>query len=1152
MKVAAILACAITVVFGSIIDLDLDVDLACTLNTVEKIFAHKYCDMYNECSNETIIERKCSKDFLFNIVTLECDWSYNVDCSGRNMSESNSEQTESPESDDENNDVSCNCDPAEAPEICARSGSNGVLVAHEDCTRLYKCSGGQPVTMRCPKSTFYNPYVKQCDWPENVDCSNRTIPEIEDDDNNGNDNNNDNDDDGVITDNHDTPDPWKMCAQNNTDGVLIPHEYCNWFYSCSGGQPISKACSRGLCWNPNKNHCDWPEKVDCGNKTISEPEPVDSDGNDNNDADEEASDNHDTPDPWKMCAQDDSDGALIPHEYCNWFYTCSSGQPIAKACSRDLCWNPNKNQCDWPGNVNCGNKTISEPEPVDSDGNDNNDADEEASDNHDTPDPWKMCAQDDSDGALIPHEYCNWFYTCSSGQPIAKACSRDLCWNPNKNQCDWPGNVNCGNKTISEPEPVDSDGNDNNDADEEASDNHDTPNPWKMCAQDDSDGALIPHEYCNWFYTCSSGQPIAKACSRDLCWNPNKNQCDWPGNVNCGNKTISEPEPVDSDGNDNNDADEEASDNHDTPDPWKMCAQDDSDGALIPHEYCNWFYTCSSGQPIAKACSRDLCWNPIKNQCDWPGNVNCGNKTISEPEPVDSDGNDNNDVDEEASDNHDTPDPWKMCAQDDSDGALIPHEYCNWFYTCSSGQPIAKACSRDLCWNPNKNQCDWPGNVNCGNKTISEPEPVDSDGNDNNDADEEASDNHDTPDPWKMCAQDDSDGALIPHEYCNWFYTCSSGQPIAKACSRDLCWNPNKNQCDWPGNVNCGNKTISEPEPVDSDGNDNNDADEEASDNHDTPDPWKMCAQDDSDGALIPHEYCNWFYTCSSGQPIAKACSRDLCWNPNKNQCDWPGNVNCGNKTISEPEPVDSDGNDNDDENDDGEIKGPIYDNPAEAATVCAQNNTNGVLVAHQNCDEFYICNLYAPVAMRCADGLHFNPYKGRCDWPENVDCGDRVIPERNNTQSEGDSEGSCKNCNPGEAPEICAREGSNGALIAHENCNQYYKCYAGVPNVLRCMNTLMFDPIKGWCDWPEQVDCAGRITSNDEDSGNDNPAKASEICARAGSDGVLVAHAMCNQFYKCSHGELMELECQSGLQYNPSMGLCDWPSNVDCGDRQQ
>lgn len=64
-----------------------------------------------------------------------------------------------------------NDDPSQAPAICAAQGSNSILVAHEDCSKFYKCYKGVPVPLDCPKPLLYNPEKEWCDWPGNVNCN---------------------------------------------------------------------------------------------------------------------------------------------------------------------------------------------------------------------------------------------------------------------------------------------------------------------------------------------------------------------------------------------------------------------------------------------------------------------------------------------------------------------------------------------------------------------------------------------------------------------------------------------------------------------------------------------------------------------------------------------------------------------------------------------------------------------------------------------------------------------------------------------------------------------------------------------------------------------------------------------------------------------
>lgn len=571
----------------------------------------------------------------------------------------------------------------------------------------------------------------------------------------------------------------------------------------------------------------------------------------------------------------------------------------------------------------------------------------------------------------------------------------------------------------------------------------------------------------------------------------------------------------------------------------------------LPHEtYCNKFYLCTNGELEEMYCAGNLVYNEYTEECDWLWNVNCKGKNISESKPPQEEVavTESNEDGDDTTCNSDPSKAPEICAQPENDGALVANERCNFFFKCSHGNAVALRCPRTTAYDACKNRCDWLENVDCGNRTLSDDSDV-SDETVGSEEDVEPDDNDGHVDPEAVCAQEESDGVLVPHDNCNQFYICSDGRPIAQVCPSGTAFNPRKQECDWLRNVNCGNKTMLEPE--DNVTTEEGTTEENVINGPVNDDPAKaseICAQNGSEGVLIANEMCDRFYTCVHGRPTALRCSDGLLYNPRIQRCDWPENVNCGNRTIPDPEnDIDTTTVSNDDKED--ESIGPVNANPAEAPTVCAQEGSDGVLVANENCNKFYICVANVPVDMKCGKDLHFNTEIGRCDFPKNVNCGNRTIPKDDDIESD-DTEKSV-NDNPSEAPEICARDGSNGVLIAHENCNQYYKCNAGVPNALSCSNNLMYDVQKGWCDRRENVDCGNRVKP-ESNSNNDNPSEASAICAQAQSEGVLVAHENCNQYYKCSHGVPVALECMQGLLFNAILELCDWPMNVDCGQRLQ
>ncbi|XP_063382928.1 chondroitin proteoglycan 2-like [Cydia fagiglandana] len=405
---------------------------------------------------------------------------------------------------------------------------------------------------------------------------------------------------------------------------------------------------------------------------------------------------------------------------------------------------------------------------------------------------------------------------------------------------------------------------------------------------------------------------------------------------------------------------------------------------------------------------------------------------------------------------------------------------------------------------------------------------------------------------------------------------------------------------------------------------------------------------------LKPHPNCNKYYQCVQGDLYERPCASDLLFNEETQECDWAINVDCGNRPIA-PEGSEEAGNDsnasggssesgnnsnsdgensdaqssnedsetsennsssNESGNDSGNNSGGGNGNPSEASNICAAEGSDGVLVAHENCNQFYKCSEGSPVALDCPLNLLYNYETQQCDWPENVNCEDRnqgdngdndndksvedsssgeadkengvednSIEEADKEDGNNDNNGNNGdgNGNPSEAREICAGEGSDGVLVAHENCNQFYKCSEGSPVALDCPLNLLYNYENEQCDWPENVNCEGRNEGgngdndndkNKEDSsseeadkengnndnndnnnnggGNGNPSEAREICAGEGSDGVLVAHENCNQFYKCSEGSPVALDCPLNLLYNFEKEQCDWPENVICEGRNQ
>lgn len=224
------------------------------------------------------------------------------------------------------------------------------------------------------------------------------------------------------------------------------------------------------------------------------------------------------------------------------------------------------------------------------------------------------------------------------------------------------------------------------------------------------------------------------------------------------------------------------------------------------------------------------------------------------------------------------------------------------------------------------------------------------------------------------------------------------------------------------------------------------------------------------------------------------------------------------------------------------------------ANEICAAEGSENTLIPAELCSQYYICSQGAPLVQNCQANLYFNP-EGFCDWPENVDCVDKIIPS--------EPEGAPIDA---EAVAFCADESSEGALIPAKDCKRFYQCTAaGLAVGFKCNDGLVYN-IAGWCDWTENVDCSDRsypeLSTPEEDTEKteetpivvDEPeapvdANAAAICAEESSNGILVPANDCAKFYKCSEGQAVVFQCQSGLLYNPA-GWCDWSENVNCNTR--
>ncbi|CAK1548351.1 unnamed protein product [Leptosia nina] len=118
-----------------------------------------------------------------------------------------------------------------------------------------------------------------------------------------------------------------------------------------------------------------------------------------------------------------------------------------------------------------------------------------------------------------------------------------------------------------------------------------------------------------------------------------------------------------------------------------------------------------------------------------------------------------------------------------------------------------------------------------------------------------------------------------------------------------------------------------------------------------------------------------------------------------------------------------------------------------------------------------------------------------------------------------------------------------NAYIKMDGDCDTYVECKDFVPVQMSCPDGLHYDPDVEWpnypCGYPMDVQCKGRSVPQ--------PAKPTADCPHQYGyfPSPLAGPNDCGQYRFCLDGKPIEMECPTGLAFNPDSGRCDWPGHV-------
>jgi len=318
--------------------------------SVDGYFADpKNCIKYYHCFNGTVEDHKtCQKEngqqLCYDPGHNWCDFPSKVDCGDRPICDEN----------DENCNTQTTIIPTttkpdfDCPEI------SGYYADPKNCIKYYHCyEGAVQEHITCPhdsagKQELYDENNVWCDHADRVDCGNRPICD-ENDENC--------DDRSTSIPKTTTPIPDFDCPQAN--GYFPDPNNCIKYFHCYENvaeQHLTcpKVDGKQECFDEFNSWCDWPERVDCGNRPICD----ENDENCNTPTTKVVPTGPTTTPKEDNCAKygtcvSDGFGPYHSEGPCEQCY-CQcilEGYYVEECCQEGLVFNDKINQCDWPYNV---------------------------------------------------------------------------------------------------------------------------------------------------------------------------------------------------------------------------------------------------------------------------------------------------------------------------------------------------------------------------------------------------------------------------------------------------------------------------------------------------------------------------------------------------------------------------------------------------------------------------------------------------------------------------------------------------------------------------------------------------------------------------------------------------------------------------------
>ncbi|KAK6766735.1 hypothetical protein RB195_026174 [Necator americanus] len=368
------------------------------------------------------------------------------------------------------------------------------------------------------------------------------------------------------------------------------------------------------------------------------------------------------------------------------------------------------------------------------------------------------------------------------------------------------------------------------------------------------------------------------------------------------------------------------------------------------------------------------------------------------------------------------------------------------------------------------------------------------------------------------------------------FVHCSGGVATKMTCPSLLVFNEKKGYCDYPEscisevptNVPAPSNSMPVPSPPSASS------------------PEVVNCVGKSDG-YYSNGCSPIFVFCSEGVATTMKCPSSLVFNAKKGHCDYVENCS-SDKSTDAAHPAAS-----------------MMDNHAPAYFQSSPDsgiNCNGKQDGYYSngcSSEFVFCSQGVATAMTCPPSLVFNERSGNCDYPEN--CVAEVVhsnpppPSRVPVQPVPTP----AHVPPSSSAMDCA--GKSDGYYSNGCSNEFVFCTEGSATLMKCPLSLVFNAMKGYCDYVENcsTDGAGTAPTPQVIAPQPRPVPPPPSLASPpttpdgrvhcqGRPEGFYSNGCTSEFFYCSEGIPTEMKCPVSLVFNEKNGYCDYPENCDKG----